>query len=173
MSTICWNLSTPGWYRKTKTIFLRSSLAKWVSKTRLYKPSSNHMIFVPCLFLCPLFFKKLTLRSIQWINTHSGSHNKATGSLYRNCIGPDIRVWVLFFVFSRATSTTYSSQARGPIEAVATSPHHSHGNTGSPTNRGRPGIEPAISWFLAGFVNHWAMMGTPRVLVLTLVLYML
>ena len=25
----------------------------------------------------------------------------------------------------------------------------------------RPGIKPATSWFLVGFVNHWATMGTP------------
>ena len=27
----------------------------------------------------------------------------------------------------------------------------------------RPGIEPATSWFLVGFINHFAMMGTPRI----------
>ena len=36
------------------------------------------------------------------------------------------------------------------------------GNTGSLTHWARPGIEPGISWFLVGFVNYWAMMGTPR-----------
>ena len=29
-----------------------------------------------------------------------------------------------------------------------------HSNIGSLTHWGRPGIEPAISWFLVGFVNH-------------------
>ena len=28
----------------------------------------------------------------------------------------------------------------------------------------RPGIEPASSWMLVGFINHWAMMGTPSFL---------
>ena len=36
-----------------------------------------------------------------------------------------------------------------------------HGNVGSLTNWARPGTEPAASWFLVGFVNHCATMGTP------------
>ena len=35
------------------------------------------------------------------------------------------------------------------------------GNAGSPTHWARSGIEPETSWFLVGFVNHWATMGTP------------
>jgi len=68
--------------------------------------------------------------------------------------------------------------ARGPIRAVAASLHHSHGNARSPSHVcdlhhsswqrwilnhwASPGIEPTTSWFLVGFVNHWAMLGTPR-----------
>ena len=37
-----------------------------------------------------------------------------------------------------------------------------HGSAGSLTHWSRPGIEPATSWFLVGFVNHWATMGTPK-----------
>ena len=36
-----------------------------------------------------------------------------------------------------------------------------HGNAGSLTHWARPGIEPATSWFLAGFVNYWATTGPP------------
>ena len=36
-----------------------------------------------------------------------------------------------------------------------------HSNARSLTHGARPGIEPATSWFLVGFVNHWAMVGTP------------
>ena len=36
-----------------------------------------------------------------------------------------------------------------------------HSNIGYLTHRERPGIEPATSWFLIGFVNHWATTGTP------------
>jgi len=85
-----------------------------------------------------------------------------------------------FCLFSRATPTAYGgSQARGLIGAVATSLHHSHSNAGSEravsvtyttahgsveplTHWARPGIEPATSWFLVGFVNHGATTGTPR-----------
>ena len=40
-----------------------------------------------------------------------------------------------------------------------------HGNTGSLTHWVRPKMEPTTSWFLVGFINHWAMMGTPQFLV--------
>ena len=69
------------------------------------------------------------------------------------------------------------SQSRGTIRAVATGLHQSHSNVGSkpclqptPTAHGnarslthwvRPGIKPATSWFLVGFANHCATMGTP------------
>ena len=35
-----------------------------------------------------------------------------------------------------------------------------HGNVGSLTHWARPGIEPASSWILVGFVSFWATMGT-------------
>ena len=41
-----------------------------------------------------------------------------------------------------------------------------HSNAGSLTHWARPGIEPSTSWFLVGFVNHWATMGTPLFLFL-------
>ena len=47
---------------------------------------------------------------------------------------------------SQAASATYTT---------------AHGNTGSLTHWVRPGIEPSTSWLLVGFVNHWAMTGTP------------
>ena len=64
--------------------------------------------------------------------------------------------FVLFFVFClfRAEPTAYGgSQARGLIGAVATDLHHSHSNAKSLTHWLRPGIEPATSWFLVGFVS--------------------
>ena len=104
------------------------------------------------------------------------------------------------FVFSRAAPVAYgSSQARGPIRAVAASQRWSHSNVGirargpigvvaasqrqSHSNVGIRamsatyttahdddgflthwaglGIEPSTSWFVVGFVNHWATRGTP------------
>ena len=80
-----------------------------------------------------------------------------------------------FFVFCRfrAASMTQAyggSQARGLIRATYScwstpqpQQHHiraaystyttAHGNTGSLTHWVRPGIEPAISWFLVGFIS--------------------
>ena len=46
----------------------------------------------------------------------------------------------------RATSVTYTT---------------AHRNAGSLTHWARPGIEPATFWFLVGFVNHCATMGSP------------
>jgi len=69
--------------------------------------------------------------------------------------------WPLFFFFFfvfplfKVPPTAYAgSQARGQIRAIATGLHHSHSNAGSLTHGARPGIEPAYSWILAGFVNH-------------------
>ena len=37
-----------------------------------------------------------------------------------------------------------------------------HDSTRFPTHWARPGIKPMSSWLLVGFINHWAMMATPR-----------
>ena len=88
--------------------------------------------------------------------------------------------WGFFLPFSRATPMSYGgSQARGWIGAAAAGLRHSHSNVGSEprlqhtyttahgkarffTHWVRPGIEPETSWFLLGFINHWATMGTPH-----------
>ena len=77
--------------------------------------------------------------------------------------------FIVFCLF-RATSMAYGgSQARGLIRAAATGLHHSHSHTRfelslrptpqlmaalDPLPRVRPGIEPASSWILVGFVNY-------------------
>ena len=79
-----------------------------------------------------------------------------------------------FFCLFMAVPTEYGSfQARGQIGAVATGLYHSHSNgwsephlqtipqlTTTPdllTHWARPGIEPASSWILIGFIplSHW------------------
>ena len=72
-----------------------------------------------------------------------------------------IDVVCLFGLFRTAPVAYGGSQARGQIGAVAASLHHSHSNTGSLAGWARPGIKLASSWMLAGFVNHWTMMGIP------------
>ena len=47
-----------------------------------------------------------------------------------------------------ATSVTYTT---------------AYSNAGSLTYWARPRIEPASSWMLVGFVNHWSRMGTPQI----------
>jgi len=47
------------------------------------------------------------------------------------------------------------------IQATSATYTTAHGNTGSLTHWARPWIEPATSWFLVGFANHWATTGTP------------
>ena len=88
-----------------------------------------------------------------------------------------IHLFFFFFLF-RAVSMAYgSSQARGLTGATASSQCHSHSSARSephlqPTSQlmampwnlthwARPRIEPASSWILIGFVNHWAMKGIP------------
>ena len=45
-----------------------------------------------------------------------------------------------------------------------------HSNAGFLTHWARPGIEPATSWCLVGFVNHYATMGTPELIYLNIIL---
>ena len=65
-----------------------------------------------------------------------------------------------FCLFSVAHAAYGGSQARGLIRAVASVLHQNHGNSRSLTHWVRPGIEPTTSWFLVGFINHWATTGT-------------
>ena len=76
-----------------------------------------------------------------------------------------------FFLLFRATPEAYGgSQASSRIRALAAGLHHSHSNRGSKphlrttphtvhcnlrslTQGARPGIEPAFSWILTGFVS--------------------
>ena len=69
------------------------------------------------------------------------------------------------------------SQARGPIWSCSCQPTPqpqqrqiratsatyttAQGNARSLTHWARPGIEPAPSWFLVRFINHWTRTGTP------------
>jgi len=83
-----------------------------------------------------------------------------------------------FLLFLWAAPTAYGgSQARGRIgrscsrqptpqpqqhgiRTASATYTTAHGNARSLTHCARPGIEPATSWFLVGFVNHCAMTGT-------------
>ena len=47
------------------------------------------------------------------------------------------------------TATKYRMQAVSATNTIA------HKNAGYLRHRVRQGIEPAISWFLVGFLNHW------------------
>ena len=79
---------------------------------------------------------------------------------------------LLFFVILRAAPEACGgSQARGLLAyATATATPDlswsvtyttANSNARSLTHWARQGIEPATSWFLVRFVNHWATMGTP------------
>ena len=108
-------------------------------------------------------------------------------SLFLQKKPPNSFFFCLVFCLYRAIPAAYGgSQARGLIGAAAAGPHHSHSNSlthwwrpgiqaesvtyttahsNSLTHWWRPGIKPATSWFLAGFVNHWATTGTaPQIL---------
>ena len=65
----------------------------------------------------------------------------------------DFFIIFVFCLFRAAPATYGSSQARGLIRALAAGLQHSHYNAGSLTHWGRPGIEPATSWFLVGFIS--------------------
>ena len=84
----------------------------------------------------------------------------------------------IFLPFRAVPAAYGGSQARGWIGAAAASLHHSNSNArsepslqaipqltpsnpGSLTHWARPGIDPASSWILVRFINHWAMRRTP------------
>ena len=113
---------------------------------------------------------------------------KSLDLFWKRCRFSLVFVVVVFFFFPRAAPMTYGgSQARGLIRTVATglgpepqqhriqatSMTHTtaHNSTGSLTHWARPGIEPATTRFLVGFVNHCAMTKTPRFSVLKAVIY--
>ena len=68
-------------------------------------------------------------------------------------LGVKSELWLL--AYTTATETWDEIQAMSATYITA------HGNAGSLTHWMRPGIEPATSWVLVGFVNCWAMKGTP------------
>ena len=92
----------------------------------------------------------------------------------------------LFFFFFSVFSRPHPWH-RGPIRAVATSLHQSHSYAGSepclrpiyhsscrcrilnPLSKARDWT--ATSWFLVGFVNHWAMTGTPLFFLLMIFIF--
>ena len=96
--------------------------------------------------------------------------------------------WFFFggvFCLFRAVPVVYGgSQARGWIRAVAAGLYYAtatqdpstsasyttaRDNAGSLTHWTRPRMEPTSSWILVRFVNHWATMGTPLQINLSLI----
>ena len=74
---------------------------------------------------------------------------------------------VLKYIFKIAMQScccqpTPEPQQRG-IWAQSVTYTTAHGTTGSLTHWARPEIKPAISWFLVGFISHWATTGTPEI----------
>ena len=65
-----------------------------------------------------------------------------------------------FFSFLGFTCSTWKSQARGRIGAAASGLPHLHRNAGALTHWAGPGIEPATSWILVGFVNPLSCNGS-------------
>ena len=47
------------------------------------------------------------------------------------------------------------------IQAISANYDAACGNAGSLTHRARPGVEPASSWTLIGFLTHWVTVATP------------
>ena len=77
---------------------------------------------------------------------------------------PWVKTFFFFFCLFRVTPAAYGgSQARGQIGVAAASLCHSHSNAGSLTHWARPGIKPAFSWILVGFVTtepQWELLTT-------------
>ena len=59
------------------------------------------------------------------------------------------------------TCRPMTEQQQHGIWAASVTYTIAHGHARFLTHWARPGIEPAPSWMLVRFVNHWATMGTP------------
>ena len=86
-------------------------------------------------------------------------------------------LFIYFFSLQGCTHSMWGFQAMSWIWAIATGLHHSPqqceikatsvtyttalSNAGSLTHWARPRIKSTTSWFLVGFINYWAMLGTP------------
>jgi len=68
-----------------------------------------------------------------------------------------------FFFLFLGPHPWYMEVIRGPIRAAATGLHHSHSKARSLTHWVRPGINPASSRILVGFLTHWAATRTLNV----------
>ena len=55
----------------------------------------------------------------------------------------------------------YTMPQQCRIRAMSATYTTAHGNDGSPTHWTKPGIRLTSSWILVGFVNRWAMKGSP------------
>ena len=114
---------------------------------------SDHAEFILTIFLILIFCWRF-------------NSNKHT-PLEQSTLNFLLLLLLLFCLLGTAPVAYGGSQAIGPIGAVvaslrwATSMTYTHSNTGSSTHWARPGIKPASSCMLVGFINHWTMMGTP------------
>ena len=94
-----------------------------------------------------------------------------TGSSHRHFSLELLLCWIaltfFFLSFLGLHQPTPESQQCG-IWAMSATYTTAHGNVGpqSLTHWARPGIEHTTSWFLVGFVNHWATIGTPLMFLL-------
>ena len=57
------------------------------------------------------------------------------------------------------------------IQAVSSTYTTAHSNAWCLTHWARPRIEPGTSWFLVGFINHWAKVGTPIFFLILIFIY--
>ena len=135
-----------------------------------YGESTPH---IPAFFKGQLYAVGVTAKVLRAADTERELEVKCFWSLF-----------VCLFCVLRASPVAYgSSQDKGPIGASAPSLYHSHSNSGSkphlrptltapdnagsPTHCARPGIEPASSGMLVGFVtaepwrelHKWRFMG--------------
>ena len=128
--------------------------------------------------------KKSIIKMVSLINKVARTH-----SVVQNFFYFFILIFLSFCLF-RAVPVAYEgSLARSPIGVVAASLHHSHSNARSEpdlrptphsshrnarslTHWARPRMEPTSSWMLVGFVNCWAMTGTPKIFLKREILYL-
>ena len=157
-----------------RLVLSECSCVHWIHPAAVYSAGlENEYQQNICFSHSPVVSVRLEQLMALWTSEELSNWSSTSGPLWNSLTS-------FFLVFSRAIPTAYGgSQARGSNQSCSCCPMPqpqqcriwaasatyttAHGNAGSLTHWVRPGIKLKTLWFLVGFVNHEATMGTPGI----------
>jgi len=148
----------PGWQIEDSSVEVKLRDRKWIDISCISELGDRHWVCctsVICLInlgLHPGFFCKLRRKWRPPPPTLLISLGPHEGHMEFPKVGVQLELQLP----ASARATTSGIQVASATYTTAQS------NAGFLTHWSRPEIEPASSWMLAGFVNHWAMIGTQK-----------